>query len=308
MEAKIPPWLGFNFGLKIWSVIIAVFLWFHVTTERVIEQPFRIPLETSGVPEDLVLVDPPPRFVEVTIRGRAKEIIRLKLSRGPMVRVDLAEARRGRVDFDISPEMVPLPAWTAAEVSQIVNPRELELDFDRKAEKLAKVVVHMEGAPRKGYLQVGDVVVEPPQVTLIGGRRKIRYIQSVKTEQVSLSGAMKTLVRKVRVAPEGFGLTCEPESVSVTIPVVEVVQKRLSGIPVGLRNLPKSGVQIQPAELTLVVSGPKDRLEELKVEEISAVIDLKGYPSGGDSLSPVVNLPRGLSIVSLEPEFFSVRW
>ena len=304
----MPPWLSFNLSLKIWSVVIAVLLWFHVTTERVIEQAFRIPLETSGVPEDLVLVDPPPRFVEVNIRGKAKEIIRLKLSTGHLVKLDLSRARRGRVDFDISPEMVPLPAWTAAEVSQIVNPRELELNFDRKAEKLARVIVHMEGTPRKGYMQVGEVVVEPPQVTLIGGRRKIRYIKSVKTEPVSISGTTRTLVKKVRAVPEGFGLSCEPESVSVTIPVVELVEKRLGGIPVELRNLPKSGLQIEPAELTLVVSGPKDRLEELKIEEISAIIDLKEYPSGGDSLSPVVNLPRGLSIISLEPEFFSVRW
>lgn len=308
MGARTPKWLTHNLGLKVWSFVIAALLWFHVTTEKVVEESFRIPLEIFGVPDELVLVSEAPEHLQVKIKGKGKQILRLRVSKGLIGRVDLSKGRRGEVGFKISPEMVAFPAWTSARVSQIVEPRELRLVFDREASKSVKVLGTTAGSPRGGYVRVGTLVVEPPEVIATGGREKLREIEMLETEAVDISGLARTLTRRVRVVPPAdFGFSCQPESVEVTVPIDELIQRTFSGIPVTFVNLPRSALKAEPPSMTVVLSGPRGRMEELQAEEISATIDLKAYPSGGDSLRATVKPPEGISLVSLEPEFFKVE-
>jgi len=309
MPVKILKWFTVNLALKIWSILIALFLWFHVTTEEVVEEPFLIPLETQGLPETLVLLNPPPEYVQVKIKGRGKQILRLKLTRGLVAILDLSRARKGEVDFKISPDMIALPTWTTATVSQIVEPKGVNLDFDREATQSIQVLASTAGYPKQGYILAGNLVVEPTEVSLRGGRSRVKEIERVETEPIDISGLAKTFTTRVRIVPpEGMGFSCQPESVSVTVPIEEVVEMTFTGIPVQLLNSPQSAIEVEPSSVTLVLRGARARMEQLKAQEISVTIDLKEWASGGDSLRPAVRAPEGVSLVSAEPEVFRVKW
>ncbi len=109
------------------------------------------------------------------------------------------------------------------------------------------------------------------------------------------------------VPPADFGFSCQPESVEVTVPVDELIERAFDGVPVRLLSSRRSGLKAEPPSMTVVLSGPRSRMEELQAEEISATIDLKAYPSGGDSLPATVKPPEGISLVSGEPRFFKVK-
>ncbi len=309
MGERIPKWFSNNLSLKVWSLLIALFLWFHVTTERVVEESFRIPLRTYGVPENLVILSVPPDYLEAKIRGKGKQILRLRLSEALVAKVDLSKARRGEVGFKISPGMVALPAWTTARVSEIVEPKELRLDFDREARKAVEVIAATGGVPREGYTQVGSLTVDPAKVTLIGARLDVRAIEALEAEPIDISGLSKTLTGKVRVLlPQEYGLSCEPESVVVTVSIEELIERTFAGVAIKVLNSPKTEIELDPPSIKLVLRGPQHRMKELKAEEISVTIDLKEHPSGGDSLPVTIRPPDGISLVSAEPELFKVKW
>jgi len=309
MPVKILKWFRINLGLKIWSIVIALFLWFHITTEEVVEESFWIPLKTQGLPETLVLLNRPPEYIQVKIKGRGKQILRLKLTRVLVATLDLSRARKGEVDFKISPDMIVLPAWATANVSQIVEPKGVSLEFDREATQSVQVRASTTGYPKPGYIRAGDLTVEPSLISLKGGRSRMKEIERVETEPIDISGLTKTFTTRVAVVPpEGMSFSCQPESVSVTVPIDEIVEMSFTGIPIHLLNPPEPGIEVEPSSITLVLRGARVRMEELEAEEISVTIDLKEYASFGDSLRPTVRAPEGVSLVSAEPEVVRVRW
>ena len=58
-----------NIGLKIVSLLFAVFLWLYVTAQIGERQTFRVPLELANIPESLTVVSEAPEEVAVTMRG-----------------------------------------------------------------------------------------------------------------------------------------------------------------------------------------------------------------------------------------------
>ena len=62
-------WPFRHFGLKVWSVVLAVMLWFVVAGEETVERSLRIPLELQQFPIGLEVQGEPPSLVDVRVRG-----------------------------------------------------------------------------------------------------------------------------------------------------------------------------------------------------------------------------------------------
>jgi len=66
-----PIWPFRHFGLKMWSVLLAVALWLAVTGDESVERGLRIPLELQQFPPGLELQGDAPALVDVRVRGES---------------------------------------------------------------------------------------------------------------------------------------------------------------------------------------------------------------------------------------------
>ena len=121
--------LSHNLSIKIFALLLALAVYGHVQTEKEQQAEFRVPLRFAGLPETLIRHDPAPRRAAIRIRGKGKQILKLKLQ-PPEVRVDLERARAGVVQRMLSPSDVLLPPGTQAEVTEILEPRMIEVVVD----------------------------------------------------------------------------------------------------------------------------------------------------------------------------------
>jgi hypothetical protein len=103
-----PIWPFRHFGLKVWSVVLAVALWLAVTGDESVERGLRVPLELQQFPAGLELQGDAPALVDVRVRGESSALGRV--GAGDIVAVlDLKTARPGRRLFQLTPEQVRVP-------------------------------------------------------------------------------------------------------------------------------------------------------------------------------------------------------
>lgn len=210
-----------NFGLKVASVLLALLLYAHVVTDQEREQVVQIPIAAVGLADTLTSVGKMPPRVAVKVRGKWKDLIRLNLTR-PFLSVDLATAKPGEFQTtitsdDISKRAIPPELSRLVSVTEVLEPRTVDLTIEPKATRSLPVRARIVGTPAEGYAldQVPDV--DPDSVRVMGPARLVQEIDTVYTVAVDITGEREKIQRQVPLDLGPTGLAVEPRRFLVTI-------------------------------------------------------------------------------------------
>jgi hypothetical protein len=191
-------WLLDNLGLKVLSIILAIFLWAVVVGEQKVELAMNIPLEISGLPRNLVMVNEPADTLEVHVRGPRTLVS--TLSPGEVV---LEGLPRNFVEGEnlilIRPDMVRVPR--GIEVVEVA-PQRVRVILDAIVEREVEVTPRLEGTPAKGYA-VKRVTSSPPRIRMAGPRSDLRRLTRIFTVPISLDGHTASFSTRAMLEPVG---------------------------------------------------------------------------------------------------------
>lgn len=220
MAWSLREFLFGNLGLKVASLVLALLLYAHVVTEQPRESVVQIPLTLTGLPESLAVSGHPPERVGVKIRGKWKDLIRLGLT-SPYLPVDLAHAAPGPFRSTITAEDVAgkaLPPELAklVAVTEVLEPRAVDLMVEAKRVKRVRVVARLAGAPAPGYRIAGSLVV-PDSVQVRGPRSAVAPLDSLGTLPIDITGEREKIQRQVEIDPGPMRLSVEPRRCLVTV-------------------------------------------------------------------------------------------
>ena len=231
-----------NLLLKFLSMILAVTVFLLVNTDKDNVITVRAGLQYM-LPADKVLVSDVVDEVRVTIKGpwrRLKEFDERQLGE---LRLDLRHQPSG--DVPLTPELVTnLPP--GLRVTDI-NPASVRVAFDRRVEKLVEVVPVTTGRPLHGYI-VTEIKSVPPTVSVRGGERVLRALNSIRTGEVSLEGRTESFEQLAGLAPPE-GVEVDPTlRVGVHVRIEEeLVTRKTPPLMVSVR-----GEGVDPARWTVV--------------------------------------------------------
>lgn len=218
-----------DWGLKLLAVAVTVALWMAVTGQN---QPIR---QRTAVqlhfvrPEGIEISNDVPSSVEVTLRGSPSRLN----SVGPtlVATVDLSNQRPGeRVVRLQEKAQLQLPSDVSIEG---FRPATLALKLEPIIETVADVEVKFDGKLPDGY-EVKRVTVTPSRVKLRGPFDRVRPLQKVVTESVSLDDRRASFD-----LPNVAVIVGDPkvEVVDTIVAVqVEIVQKNSAGDPLSQRT------------------------------------------------------------------------
>jgi YbbR domain-containing protein len=210
-----------NLGLKLASLILALLLYAHVVTDQPRESVVQIPVTLTGLSDTLAVIGRPPERVGVKIRGKWKDLIRLGLT-SPYLAVDLAQAGAGPFHTTITAEDVaqkglPPELSKLVAVTEVVEPRTVELTIEPKHTKRVRVVPLLAGAPAPGFRILGPIRVLPESVRVQGPRTILASLDSLNTLPIDITGEREKIQRQVDVDPDFARLSIEPRRCLVTI-------------------------------------------------------------------------------------------
>lgn len=221
MASRIREILFGNLGLKLASLVLALLLYAHVVTEQQRESILQIPLTLTGLPDSLAVSGHPPERVGVKIRGKWKDLIRLGLT-SPYLPIDLAHAVPGTFRStitadDVANKALPPELSKLVAVTEVQEPRAVELIIEPKREKRVRVAPVFTGAPASGYRMAGAVVVVPESVEVRGPRSVVAPLESLSTLPIDITGEREKIQRQVEVDPGPLRLSVEPRRCLVTV-------------------------------------------------------------------------------------------
>ena len=296
-----------NVGLKIVSLLFAVFLWLYVTAQIGERQTFRVPLVLANVPESLTVVREAPGEIAITMRSTRSELLKLRLLSNVRATVDLAAARQGRVIVPLSTAILNLPSGFKAEDAAIESPKSLTLDFERVVSVSATVTTVFRGSVPNGMILVGQPAITPDRVLLRGPASAMSGITAVETESIDLRNKRGKFSHEVSLRPGGRRKAV-PSKVLVEIEVSKRAVRTISGIPPTLLQ-GEEGFQVEysPKTAALTVEGPEELVNRLVPDDVSIILNIPPGARGTNRIQPEVIVPQGIDTFFLDVVSFEVR-
>jgi YbbR domain-containing protein len=289
-------WIFNNFALKIGSVIIALFLWFHVVSERVVFETIESPIKFKNLPENLVIVNDYSEEMSYQIKTKVKQLILLNFFGHPFIDIDLSSVVLGKNSLELKKEWIVLPSWRPLEVIRVVSPREVTLETEERDSKRVQVVVPVKGTPREGNF-LYTIFVEPDSLILFGGKKKLKKIREVVTDTIDITQKNSDYSTDVGLHIPPGGFSSEIKRVTVSIDFEKYDTKVLTGVMVVLKG--DGNYEVMPESITVTVSGPKDLVQGVEPFDVKAYVDVKGIE---EEVIPYFHLPEGIIFKSSIPQ------
>jgi YbbR domain-containing protein len=192
-----------------------------------------------------------------------------------------------------------------------VTPRTIQVVLDEKVSKQVKVVAALSDPP--AGIQVGEVKVTPPSVTVTGASAAVSRVLSARVS-VTIDSSGVSIDRDVRpdlVDAEGqvvSGVDMNPTLVNVQVPIYTNLQNRTVPVNPIVTGTPGAGFRIAAVEvrpLVLSVEGDQDQLAAL-VSADTAPVSVSGATRDVSSTVPFA-LPSGITAVGTQTATVTVR-
>ncbi len=180
-----------NWGLKLFSLLIALILWITlIPPEKMFqEKNLTISLETHNLPQNMELVKKPPATIDVTIRAPYRYMDQITSS-NVVAELNLQNASLFQEDYTLNESMISMPTGVRATVVKI-TPNTVNLKLERSVEIMLEVVPDTIGDPIEG-LKIEKIEVDPSQVLIRGAESKIKKDYKVRTSPIDISTLMQT--------------------------------------------------------------------------------------------------------------------
>lgn len=209
-----------NFGLKVFSLALAVSLWVALARDPIAEVALDAPIEFQHMPANLEINSEHVPSAQVRVRG-PERLVRSLRSDQVHVEVDLSSARPGERTFNLTAQQIREPRDVA--VVQVV-PSQFQLSFDVRERRDIQVHPRVTGQFASG-LHIARVLANPDHITITGPHARVEEIDFATTDPIDASGVTgaQTFTTNVYV-PDPLIQVVNPTPVHVT-----VMMERTSG-------------------------------------------------------------------------------
>ncbi len=201
-----------NLGFKIVSLLLAIVMWFFVTSRGQSEMSIDVPIEYKNVPQGLEIVNHSMKTVTLNIKGQERAIKNIKPS-DIRVPLDLSKAKKGEGIYYVDRNDIRLPRSISI---MNINPSSVRITTEETMKKTVRVLPLITGEPARGY-SVKSVEVSPQSVTVEGVRSEILKTGSVRTEPFDISGYTDTVSQNLKLDLWGKNIRSKTTDVDVKV-------------------------------------------------------------------------------------------
>ena len=276
-------WLLNNLGLKITAFVMGLLLWVHVATEKTYNYDLRLPITEIMLKPGLALAKEPPDSLMVAVSATGKQLLRRRW-RDQGLRINASQYQVGRYALTVSTVNTFLVnQLDPVSLDEVISPTSIPLEIDVEGTAEVPIVPSVEPEPDEGFAIGREITADPPSATVIGPRSLLSEITSIATEERVLEGLRSSVtIRLGLIPPPHFGFQLQPDTVTVTIPVVPVKTRVYEDLPVVVLNAPPGvPATCKPSAVNLEITGPPVDIDLLNRNALSASVDFRATDSAG---------------------------
>lgn len=250
-----------NRSLIVASVFIAILLWLHIATDRMVETTMRWKPAIVGQRSDLVLLEAPTDYWSFVVRATGKDLVRrsnelakLKVdisALGPGTHsfgagINILQGDQDHIHVILAPGLAPqvsIPRNTAIEFRSLKTPTEIRFRLEKRERKTLEVIPEIDTGPISSLAQVEAIHVYPESIQVEGPSSEIEALSSSKTRAIRTS-VTDGVIRLSTI--DG------PSQESRIDGKVANVEMRLKGVAIATEELPEHS-HANPEYVTVAV-------------------------------------------------------
>jgi len=296
--------LGRNLRSLVWALVLGLAVWIAAVTaadpDEVRAMPAPVSLDVVGQDPGLVVTGTLPQEVRLTIR--APQSVWSELATSPdSVRAVLDLSGIGVGEHRVSPQ-IQIDARPARVVT--VDPTSFNLNLEPLESRDLVLQTTLSGQPAVGY-QAGELKLDPQQVSVSGPASLVSAVARVRVG-VNMGGIREGLDQRYTVEALDqnnaavAGVTIQPETVHVSLPVIRQGGFRDMAVKVVVRGQVAAGyrldsISVFPPVVT-VYSSDADLVSRLPGVVETQPVELN-TASNDLNLRVSLLLPTGVSVV-----------
>jgi YbbR domain-containing protein len=270
-----------------------------VALDRLGQREVPVVVERGQVPEGLAIGAPRVSDRTVVATGPESQLGRVERA---VARVQIFDSG---IDVQRQVDLVPVDVDGAQVPSVELEPATVTVEIDVRAVETSKTVPvrpRTTGSVAEGFEMIA-IRAEPSVVTVFGLPDDLAQVEEVSTEPISIGGLAETDEFDAELTlPPGTRLAAGTDPIVVTIEVQASVATRTLLLGVVCEGA-EQGFACLPLQdqVAVLISGPAAVLANLNPGGLSAVVDVGGLDPGQHQLTPAVNIPEGVELVSISP-------
>jgi YbbR domain-containing protein len=261
----------------------------HVIIEEQQKKEIQVNINVKGTPAEGLKAGQPiisPNRVYVT---------------APTSRLNEIDTVRGEVSVDKAQsavkKQVKLQAYgkDGKELALDMNPQVVDVEVPITSPfQTIPLQIKVVGEPLKGFA-IASVVQSPDKVTVYGSQDIVDKMEFYQGPQLNVQDANVTKDFSLDIPLINKITQVDPTKVSVHVEIVPSVTKAIENIPITIiaQNDGFNTKVITPetAKINITVEGAPGIIEQMKVQDVQAIVDVSNLPPGKHDIPVTLNLP-----------------
>ncbi|AVR43869.1 hypothetical protein C7S20_00480 [Christiangramia fulva] len=284
-------------------LVFSAIVWVLVQFSKTYTQTIEIPLNYINPPLDKSISEDRPDHVDLQLQETGFSIYYYKIF-DPELTIDLsqAEVEDHQLVYYIENHLSHIEEELRIDFkkSHIIQD-EIVIPFQKKKEKMLKVIPRIEVNYAVGYSADNPVQLKPDSVKVSGAERMIDTIDSVYTRKLTINKANQDISGKVKIDTSGLGMLSFYNN---TVNYFQKIEKFTEGsveIPIEVINVP-SGMNLVYFPKTVIVYYQVNlrQYEEITSADFRVVCDYSEVNKGEDyMIAKIVEKPSFITNVRL---------
>ncbi len=209
-------------------LFISFIFWLVLTLNNSYQRDYSIPVKITSIPDSTTMINDVPATIKITMKDRGTAMLKYMFGNLPTLSLNFKAYDRGdgifRVNaMDLRSEVRNLFGSSATITS--ILPDSIRLQYTNLPGKKVPVRFDLDVQPNLQYVINGAVRSNVDSVLVYSDRQTLAEISEVYTYHVEEHELTDTLRREVAITPLN-GVKIVPRSITLTIPVEQLINKR----------------------------------------------------------------------------------
>lgn len=252
--------------------------------------PFKVAL--NNLPEDKLIFGDSTHAFNITIRTYGFNLLRYYVTK-PNLSLDVANIQNKNNHF----------LWTASAHAesirnqfspnvQIINiqPDSLKFMYDKLAVKQVPIVFNKNISYAKGFDVVGNFILKPDSVKVIGPKFLVDTIHDVKTQTLSLNNVKEPINKPLNlIAPEPISdLKLSKTKITVIANIDQYTEGSIQ-VPIKIINIPKNvTINYFPKKVTVLYNASVSNYNAIQISDFKVECDYSKLLTNASYLIPEI--------------------
>ncbi len=289
-----------NISIKLLVLFIAIVLWLHQILIKTHSMEINVPIKLIKTPQNLIPDSSRLPEVTVEITASGKDLLIFQLSK-KYFNIDTSHFRYGKNQIDIKADQLIYSDKIELNINSIDETEDFFINMDKLVERSKPINIQYATADDEEFFIKNIIQNANRKINIKGPLALLNDIEYINTKEISSKMILDGKLIANLISPDPKVVLLQ-ERVEFEITNTKIIQRTISLIPIKYSET--ENITIIPQKVSVMVSGPKEIIEQLDISSIIANLNTSLLKKDFANVS--FEVPSGVKIIEYTPQRIQV--